>query len=107
MSQTQVFCVFPTAMDLVLNYLAKFVARGKGYATRQKLSIANVVRTIENQTGFTCFCLDKRPGVSGAARHKSMMESPETQHCYLNSNNSDKLFNTFVSKRTDNKTRYS
>ena len=32
-----------------------------------------------------------------------MVENPKTQHCYLNSNNSDKLFNTFVSKRTDDK----
>ena len=29
------------------------------------------------------------------------MENPETQYCYLNSSTSDKLFNTFVSKRTD------
>ena len=59
MPQTQIFCVFPTAMDLALNYLAKFVAGGKGYVTRQQLWIGNVVRTIENQTGFTCVCLDK------------------------------------------------
>ena len=32
-----------------------------------------------------------------------MVENPDTQYCYLNSNNSDKLFNTFVSKRTDDK----
>ena len=32
-----------------------------------------------------------------------MVENPKTQYCYLNSNNSDKLFNTFVSKRTDDK----
>ena len=32
-----------------------------------------------------------------------MVENPETQYCYLNSNNSDKLFNTFVSKRTGDK----
>ena len=25
------------------------------------------------------------------------------KYCYLNANNSDKLFNTFVSKRTDDK----
>ena len=32
-----------------------------------------------------------------------MVENPEIQYCYLNLNNSDKLFNTFVSKRTDDK----
>ena len=32
-----------------------------------------------------------------------MVENPETQYCYLNANNSDRLFNTFVSKRTDDK----
>ena len=29
------------------------------------------------------------------------MENPETQYCYLNSSTSDKVFNTFVSRRTD------
>ena len=29
------------------------------------------------------------------------MENPETQYCYLNSSTSDKLFNIFVSKITD------
>ena len=32
-----------------------------------------------------------------------MVENSETQYCYLNANNSDKLFNTFVSKRKDEK----
>ena len=32
-----------------------------------------------------------------------MVENPETQYCYLNANNSDKLLNTFVSKRKDEK----
>ena len=32
-----------------------------------------------------------------------MVKNPETQYCYLNSNNSDKLFNALVSKRTDDK----
>ena len=29
------------------------------------------------------------------------MENPGTQYCYLNSSTSDKVFNTFVSRRTD------
>lgn len=35
-SQTQIFCVFSSAMDLVLNHLLKFVTRngGKGYISR-------------------------------------------------------------------------
>ena len=100
MSRTQ---IFSHRHGPCTQLLAKFVARGKGYITKQQLWIANVVRTIENQTGFTCFCLDKRPGVSGAARYRSMVENPEIQYCYLNLNNSDKLFNTFVSKGTDDK----
>ena len=31
------------------------------------------------------------------------MENPETRYCHLNSSTSDKLFNTFVSRRTDDK----
>ena len=41
--------------------------------------------------------------MSGATRYRSMVENPETQYCYLNANNSDKLFNTFVSRRTNDK----
>ena len=39
LSQTLIFCVFPSAMDLVMNYLVKFVSRsdGKGYLSRQQL----------------------------------------------------------------------
>ena len=39
----------------------------------------------------------------GAARYRSMVENPETQYCYLNANNSDKSFKTFVSEKTDEK----
>ena len=92
-------------MDLIINYLAKFIARGTGnrYVSRQQLWLTNLVHNIEKQSGFSCFCLNKRPEVSGAARYRSMVENPETQCCYLNSSTSDKLFNTFVSKRTDDK----
>ena len=38
----------------------------------------------------------------GAARCRSQVENLETQYCYLNSSTSDKLFNTFLSKRTEN-----
>ena len=55
------------------------------------------------KSGFSCFCLDKRPEMSGAARYRSVMENPGTQYRYLNANNSDKLFSTFVSKRMDGK----
>ena len=37
----------------------------------------------------------------GAARYRSQVEKPETQYCYLNSSTLDKLFNSFVSKRTN------
>ena len=37
----------------------------------------------------------------GAARYRSQVKNSETQYSYLNSKASDKLFNTFVSKRTN------
>ena len=37
----------------------------------------------------------------GAARYRSQVENSETQYSYLNSKTSDKLFNTFMSKRTN------
>ena len=106
LSQTQIFCVFPSAMDLVVNHLVKFLTRGTnttGYVSRQQLWLTSLVRTLEKQSGYSCFCLDKRPNVLGAARYKSQVESPKTQHCYLNSSTSDKLFNAFVSSRTEDK----
>ena len=104
LSQTQVFCVFSSAMDLVLNHLVKFITRSpnvKLYVSRQQLWLTNLVRTLAKKPGYSCFCLDKRPHVFGAARYRSQVENPETQYCYLNSSTSDKLFNSSVSKRTD------
>ena len=39
--------------------------------------------------------------MSGTARYRSQVQNPETKYCYLNSNKWNKLFDTFVSKRTD------
>ena len=91
-------------MDLVLNHLVKFITRNpnvKGYVSRQQLWLTNLVRTLAKKTSYSCFCLDKRPNVFSAARYRSQVENPETQYCYLKSSTSDNLFNTSVSKRTD------
>ena len=39
LSQTQIFCIFSSAMDVVVSYLVKFVSRSdaKGYISRQQL----------------------------------------------------------------------
>ena len=106
LSQTQILCVFPSTMDLVLNHLVKFVTRGTntiGYVSKKQLWLTNLVRTLEKQSGYSCFCLDKRPEVFGAARYMSQVENPKTQYCYLNCSTSDKLFNIFVSRRTGDK----
>ena len=41
--------------------------------------------------------------MSGAAKYRSIVENLDTQYCYLKANYSDKLFNPFVSNRTDEK----
>ena len=87
LSQTQIFCIFPSTMDLVLNHLVKFITRGTnatGYVSRQQLWLTNLLRTLKKQSGYYCFCLDKRPEVFGAARYRSQVENLETQYCYLN-----------------------
>ena len=65
--------------------------------------MTNLVQAIGKKLGFSSFCVDRRPHVFGAAKYRSGMENPNQQECYLNSNISDKLFNTFTSRRTDNK----
>ena len=97
-------CVVSSAMDLALNHLVKVASRsgsGKGYVSRQQLWLTNLVRTLLKKSGYSCLSKDKRPHVFGAARSRYQVENPETRYCYLNSSTSDKLFNTFVSKRTD------
>ena len=37
----------------------------------------------------------------GAVRYKSEVENPETQYCYLTLSMLEKVFNTFVGRRTD------
>ena len=64
--------------------------------------LTNLVRSLA-KTGYTSFCLDKRPFVSGAARYRSHVENPDEQFCYLNSSVSDKYFNTCRSRQTSNK----
>ena len=62
----------------MINFLAKFVARGSGNCcvSRQQLWVTNVIRTLEKQSGFPCFCLHKRPELSGATRYRSMVQKP-------------------------------
>ena len=89
---------------LDLNHLVKFVPRSgynTRYMSRHQLWLTNLVRTLLKKSGDFCFCLDKRPHVFGAARYRSQVKNSETQYSYLNSKASDKLFNTFVSKRTN------
>ena len=104
-SQTPVFCAFPSAMDLVLNHLVKFVTSNgdKGCVNRQQLWLTNLVRSITIKPGYSSFCLDKRPHVFGAACYRSQVENSHNQFFYLNSSTSDKLFYTFASRRADNK----
>ena len=104
LSQTQIFCVFPSTLDLVINYLMKFVTRsgsGRGYVSRQQMWITNLVRVLAKKSGYSCFCVDKRPHVFGAARYRSQVENPMVQYCYLNSSTSEKLFDSFTSRRRE------
>ena len=104
LSQTQIFCVLPSTLDLVINYLMKFVTRsgsGRGYVSRQQMWITNLVRALAKKSGYSCFCVDRRPHVFGAARYRLQVENPTVQYCYLNSSTSDKLFDTFTSRRTE------
>ena len=104
LSQTHIFCVFPSALDLVINYLMKFITRsgsGQGYVSRQQMWITNLVRALAKKSGYSCFCVDRRPHVFGAARYRSQVENPTVQYCYLNSSTLDKLFDTFTSRRLD------
>ena len=98
--------MFPSAVNLVINYLVKFVTRtfnGRDYVSRQQLRITNLVRSLAKKSGYSCFCIDRRLNVFGAAKYRSQVENPTVQRCYLNSSTSDKLFDTFISKRTDKK----
>ena len=65
--------------------------------------MTNLVRSIGKKSGFSSFCVGRRPHIFGAAKYRSGLENPDQQECYLNSSTSDKLFNTFTSRRTDSK----
>ena len=96
--------MFPSALDLVINDLMKFVTRSgsrRGYVSRQQMWITNLVRALAKKSGYSCFFVDRRPHVFGAARYRSPVKNPTVQYCYLNSSTSDKLFDTFTSRRTD------
>ena len=82
----------------------KFVTRsgsGRGYVSRQQMWITNLVRALAKNSGYSSFCADRRLHVFGAARYRSQVENPTVQCCYLNSTTSNKLFDTFTSRRTE------
>ena len=63
-SQMQIFCVFRSAMYLVLNHLVKVVTRGTnttGYVSRQQLWLTNCVRTLKKQSVIPVFVSIKDP----------------------------------------------
>ena len=81
LSQTQTICIFPSAMDLALHNFVKFITRSsnvKRYISRQQLWLTNLVQTRSKKSGYSCFCLDKRPHVFGAAKCRSQVENLET-----------------------------
>ena len=86
------------------NHLLKFVPRSDNNTRcviQQQLWLTNVVRTLPKKSGYSCFCLEKRPNKFVVTRYRSKVENLENKYCYSNSGMSDKLLNTFVSKRTD------
>ena len=103
LSQTQIFCIFLSAIDLVLNHLVKFADRLRDrYVRRQQMWLTDLVRSLA-KTGYTSFCLDKRPFISGAARYRSHVKNPDEQFCYLNSMTSDKHLKIFRNRQTSNR----
>ena len=98
LSETQIFYIFPSAIDLVLNHLVKFADRLRDrYVSRQQMWLTNLVRSLA-KAGYTSFCLDKWLFVAGVARYRSQVENPDEQFCCLNSSTSDKHFNRFRSR---------
>ena len=72
LSQAQIFCIFPSTIDLVMNHLVRFADQAKNkHVSRQQLWLTNLVRSLGKKTGYTSFCLGKSPHVSGAARYRS------------------------------------
>ena len=61
--------------------------------------MTNLVWIIGKISSFSSFCVDRRPHVFGAVKYRLGVENPDQQECYLNSSTSDKLFNTFTSRR--------
>ena len=64
LSQTQILCIFPSAIDLVLNHLVKFEDHLRGrYVSRKQMWLTNLVRNLA-KSDYTSFCLDKKLFVS-------------------------------------------
>lgn len=67
----------------------------------------DLTRALGKKVGYTSLCLDIGPQGLEVARYCLQVGKPLEQLYYLNSSTLEKLFNTFVSKRTDNKRSYS
>ena len=80
-----------------------FVSCSKvSFISKQQIWLTKLLQGLQNQTSYSCLCIDNCPQSLGAAKYSSEVENPNKQFCDLNTSTSDKMFNTFKRKRTDN-----
>ena len=102
LSQAQIFCIFSSPVNLIINNLVKFANQTKiRYVIRQQIWLTKLFMELSGKTGNTSLCLDNCPHVIGAGKYRSNVENPNKQQCYLYLDVSDKLFNTFISRLTN------
>lgn len=71
-SQTRIFCIFPSAANLLINHLVNFVRRSKvGYISKQQMWLTTLFQELGNQTSYSCFGVDNCPQSFGAAKYRS------------------------------------
>ena len=102
LSQAQIFCIFSSAVNLIINNLVKFANQTKiRYVSRQQIWLTKLFMELSGKTGNTSLRLDNHPQVIGSGKYRSNEENPNKQQCYLYLDVSDKFFNTFISRLTN------
>ena len=103
LSQTNIFNIFPASVPIssVKKILElSCIRKTSKYIPQASLWISRLFIELANKNDKVCLTLDcSNVNTDGPGRFRTKADNPETQFCYFNSANDERVYNRFVSKR--------
>ena len=103
LSQTNIFNIFPASVPIgsVKKILeSSCIRKTSKYIPHTSLWISRLFIELANKNDKVCLTLDcSNVNKDGPGRFRTKADNPETQFCYFNSSNDERVYNRFISKR--------